>query len=184
MAPGPPIPAMEVGRGFGPSTADLSDRPFVNRHKTCQAISPGENAAVSLREKPGDDGSGEAPQGGDDLMEEVLAEEDLGLGDPEALILCRRCGHGITRPDERILVEGQFQHTFANPSGRVFEIGCFRDAAGCAASGEPTDEFTWFRGYQWRLALCRACFGHLGWQFSTAGGGFWGLILNRLSFPL
>jgi hypothetical protein len=141
---------------------------------------------VCLREKPAkDDGNGYS-NGDAQQFEETAADEALDAADPEAVILCRRCGHLITRPRDRFIKDGSHSHTFANPSGIVFEIGCFSNAEGCGPSGESTDEFTWFRGYKWRLALCRACFVHLGWQFTSLGGasGFWGLILNRLSFPI
>jgi hypothetical protein len=144
------------------------------------------NLLVCLREKPSnDEGSGHS-EGDAQPLDEPAADEALDAADPEAVILCRRCGHLITRPSDRIIKDGSYRHTFANPSGIVFEIGCFSHAEGCGPSGEPTDEFTWFRGYRWRLALCRACFVHLGWQFNSLGGssGFWGLILNRLSFPV
>jgi hypothetical protein len=142
---------------------------------------------VGLRENPPGDGSGAASGADEDLRLEAEPDEnELSVTDPEAVILCRRCGHPITRPKEQAAIGGAFRHTFANPSGRVFEIGCFQHAEGCGPSGELTDEFTWFRGYRWRLALCRACFVHLGWNFvSVSGSGsFWGLILNRLSFPI
>jgi hypothetical protein len=72
-------------------------------------------------------------------------------------------------------------HTFANPHGLVFEIGCFREAAGCSLLGAPTDEFTWFHGFRWRVACCMRCLCHLGWCFTSgAGGRFFGLIVDRL----
>ncbi|MDJ0720412.1 MAG: hypothetical protein QNJ04_02210, partial [Desulfobacterales bacterium] len=40
-------------------------------------------------------------------------------------VLCRECLHPVTRERERIEVQGAHQHTFANPSGIVFTIGCF-----------------------------------------------------------
>jgi hypothetical protein len=142
---------------------------------------------VGLREKPPDGKGGPASGADEELLLEATPEEgDQSISDPEAGILCRRCAHTITRPKDEAAMGGSFRHTFANPSGLVFEIGCFRHAEGCGASGELTDEFTWFRGYHWRLALCRACFVHLGWEFvsSSGSGSFWGLILNRLSFPI
>jgi hypothetical protein len=30
----------------------------------------------------------------------------------------------ITSPAERIVVQGSHQHTFANPHGIIYEIGC------------------------------------------------------------
>ncbi|MEJ2642795.1 MAG: cereblon family protein [Desulfosarcinaceae bacterium] len=152
----------------------------------CETQTLAGGAPVGLREKPLKDG-GSGVSGGDlQPLEETAADEHIEAADPEAVILCRRCGHPVTRPRNRIIKDGSHRHTFANPSGLVFEIGCFNDAEGCGPSGESTDDFTWFRGYRWRLALCRACFVHLGWQFTSQGGstGFWGLILNRLSFPV
>ncbi len=96
-------------------------------------------------------------------------------------IFCRHCTRLITFPDQRIVVDGAFKHTFFNPEGIVFEIGCFQTAAGCIAVGEATAEFTWFKGFSWRICLCAGCHVHLGWQYRSAGGSrFFGLILDRL----
>ena len=81
-------------------------------------------------------------------------------------------------------MEGAHQHTFANPGGIVYQIGCFQSAKGCAQTGPATDEFSWFKGFRWRIVVCRACLLHLGWVFiSHARGHFYGLILDRLIFP-
>jgi hypothetical protein len=102
----------------------------------------------------------------------------------EPVILCRHCRHIITRPKERMEKNGAHRHTFANPHGIVFEIACFREAEGCGYRGSATGEFTWFAGYQWRVAVCGACITHLGWYFSSTGGdGFHGLIVDRLAYP-
>ena len=99
-------------------------------------------------------------------------------------VLCRECLHPITREQDRTNVHGAHQHTFANPSGIVFTIGCFQAADGCGAAGSPSDEFTWFAGFSWRVAVCAACLAHLGWLFSSPSGtAFWGLILDHLIFP-
>ena len=111
-----------------------------------------------------------------------MSEEKSPEADP--YILCRGCLYPITRAKERIAVNGAHRHTFANPHGIVFEIGCFKKASGCAAVGPASAEFTWFAGYRWRAGLCLACLTHLGWVFSAAGGdGFHGLILDRLIEP-
>ena len=99
-------------------------------------------------------------------------------------VVCRECLHAITREEDRTQVHGAHQHTFANPSGLVFTIGCFQAAEGCGAAGSPSDEFTWFKGYAWRVAVCTGCLAHLGWLFTTpSGAAFWGLILDHLIFP-
>ncbi len=96
-------------------------------------------------------------------------------------IICRRCGYRITQGSKRITVQGAHQHHFANPHGLVFCIGCFSTAPGCAYAGSFSNEFTWFKGYSWRLAVCGACLVHLGWLFvSAAGSRFNALILDQL----
>jgi len=106
------------------------------------------------------------------------------LAAEEPWIRCRACGAGVARPADRIAVGGRHRHRFANPYGIVFEIGCFAAADGCLAVGSPTEEFTWFSGHAWQVGVCAACRTHLGWRFaSAAGGGFFGLILERLVEP-
>ena len=96
-------------------------------------------------------------------------------------ILCRQCHQAITKPAERIAMQGSHRHTFANPHGIVFEIGCFTAVKGCGHVGPPSDEFSWFAGYGWRVAVCLMCLTHLGWFFSSPGKeSFHGLILDRL----
>ena len=132
--------------------------------------------AVCLREPP-DRQRDEAPNGYvEDETEEKAAEEEG--------ILCRQCHSILTSPTERIVVQGSHQHTFANPHGIVFEIGCFGAVRGCGYAGPATDEFSWFKGFSWRVAVCVMCLTHLGWFFESRGGGnFHGLILDRLISP-
>ncbi len=102
----------------------------------------------------------------------------------EEYILCRQCYQAITKPAERIAMQGSHRHTFANPHGIVFEIGCFRSVKGCGYAGAASDEFSWFAGYSWRVCFCTLCLTHLGWMFSLKGGDvFHGLILDRLIEP-
>jgi len=88
---------------------------------------------------------------------EEEAKEELK---EEAYILCRQCGQPVTRPDDRISIQGAHIHTFANPHGLVFEIACFRSVIGCGYVGPATDEFSWFSGYRWRIVICSACLTH------------------------
>lgn len=120
-----------------------------------------------------------APPGRPETEEEIEEEQN-----EEAYILCRQCGQPVTRPDDRISVQGSHVHTFANPHGLVFEIACFRSVIGCGYIGPATDEFSWFSGYRWRIVICSACLTHLGWLFTSAGSdSFAGLILDRLIQP-
>jgi len=114
----------------------------------------------------------------DVAVEEKTEEEEASSGDN---ILCRQCHQVITSEMERVAIQGSHQHTFANPNGNVFEIGCFGHTIGCAYAGPPSIEFTWFAGFSWRVAMCGMCLTHLGWHFESAGGkNFHGLIADRL----
>lgn len=125
-----------------------------------------------------DRAGGRAPAG---LPEDKSAADDA---DPEPVIRCRHCLHTIARPADEIAVQGAYRHTFANPHGYVYEIGCFRWADGCSNIGPSSTEFSWFAGFAWRIAVCRKCRLHLGWHFdSGTQNSFHGLILERLIFP-
>ena len=122
----------------------------------------------------------------DKESEIITAEKEAEGQEPEEeeYIVCRQCRHTITRPTERMAMQGSHQHTFANPHGIVFEIGCFKNATGCGYAGAATDEFSWFPGYSWRICFCSMCLTHLGWLFtSNAGDGFHALILDRIIEP-
>jgi len=95
-------------------------------------------------------------------------------------IFCKACHHPITSINKKIEINGQHQHIFANPSGFSFKIGCFLTANGCVNHGPPVLEYTWFKGYSWRFALCSNCYTHLGWFYQSDNDGFYGLILENL----
>lgn len=116
------------------------------------------------------------------LREELeTTTEEADEPDEEKNIRCRACRHLITTTDHVFSIDGGHRHTFANPAGIVFEIGCFSAADGCANQGAPTSEFSWFSGYSWRFSLCSRCHGHMGWFYAGEGKpGFYGLILAHL----
>ena len=140
---------------------------FVNKHR--RLLAP-----VGLLRAPAEQKS----RGGSSPDAQKHSAPKTGL---EKTIRCKQCGAPITSPDERMVLQGAHEHTFTNPHGIVFHIGCFRSASGCGYTGAPTEEFSWFRGFFWRLALCRQCLTHLGWLFTSSGSlRFHGLILDRL----
>lgn len=121
------------------------------------------------------------PESGQEVGEAPRATEKP---DEEPGIVCRNCGHIITKPSEQIAVQGAHRHTFANPEGIVFEIVCFKQAEGCRYSGTPTEEWSWFRGFRWKFAFCGKCFQQIGWLFvADSASTFNGLIADRLLFP-
>ena len=143
------------------------------------------------RQQPGSraprEASGEAPP--PTLRESGTALGDVGE-DPEIVsilsratgrrLLCRACDEPITDDGQRIAIEGRHVHHRTNPAGFDFEFGCFNEAPGALAVGEATSEHSWFSGFTWSFAICRACDTHLGWQFEGDGELFYGLILSRL----
>lgn len=108
---------------------------------------------------------------------ELECEEREKEGD----LLCRVCKNTVTSRAQAIEQRGSHQHTFFNPEGIVFDIGCFATAKGCLHLGEPTSRFTWFAGCTWRFALCSLCQIHLGWYYQAQdGSSFYGLIVKML----
>ena len=116
-----------------------------------------------------------------DLVRDKVAEEEP---DNDEFVLCRQCLQVLTTYAERIHMQGAHRHTFVNPQGVVFEIGCYRTVRGCRYAGPPTKEWSWFLGYSWRIAICSICLVHLGWLYlSDADSDFHGLILDRIIEP-
>jgi hypothetical protein len=96
-------------------------------------------------------------------------------------ILCWSCRSHVTNTKSRVRVAGAHEHRFMNPHGHFFRFGCFRAAPGAQIHGPASDEYAWFPGFAWSLAVCRACQLHLGWKFENSSGDvFFGLILERI----
>ena len=111
-----------------------------------------------------------------------LVEEDIEFDEKEeGMLRCKQCEAGITKRGDQTTRAGKHQHTFFNPAGIVYEIGCFQRATGCLIEGEKSREFSWFADYSWQISFCRSCTTHLGWFFSSGDDTFFGLILNRLT---
>ena len=108
------------------------------------------------------------------------AEKDDSEKEQQRGLLCRHCRLLITTSKERLEKDGTHLHTFFNPAGIVYEIGCFRRAPGCLPFGPSSSEFAWFSGYFWQVVYCRGCQQHLGWMFSGEDR-FFGLIVNKLA---
>ena len=116
-----------------------------------------------------------------DLSASGLQDTDTG---EDHIYRCAACGFDITSEGDRIGINESHEHTFANPEGYVFRLGCFRNAPGCLQIGAPTQEHTWFPGYAWLYVLCGHCTSHLGWHYRSAkSGAFFGLILDNLTRP-
>ncbi len=96
------------------------------------------------------------------------------------LIICKACKNIITEPENKIQINGQFSHTFQNPAGAIFNIGCFSVTQGCLDVSEKTAEFSWFPGFNWVIVVCSNCYTHMGWHYSMNGSGFYGLILDKI----
>jgi len=117
------------------------------------------------------------------IMDEVIQREEADdkIKKEKRKLLCKFCLNEITSEDYGIAVHGAHSHTFMNPRGIVFRIGCFLNAQGCFSIGKPTAEYTWFPGYTWNHVICSNCLNHLGWYYQSGGSSFYGLILDQLT---
>lgn len=122
----------------------------------------------------------ELPQG--TIQTGKLSSEEISESE-DKMYLCRNCLAEITAQKYEISKKGKFSHSFTNPSGYLFEIGCFSEAEGGFALGDDTREFTWFPGFSWQYSVCISCGTHLGWFYSNPSESFWGLILEKLIQP-
>lgn len=109
-----------------------------------------------------------------------VADRDDSEEEIERSLICKECGAFVTTDRDRTSKSGKHLHTFFNPAGIVYEIGCFHRAPGCLADGPLSREFSWFGGYSWQIIFCTSCIKHLGWFFSSPEDSFYGLIVNRL----
>jgi hypothetical protein len=109
-------------------------------------------------------------------VDEPRPSDDEGGG----VLACAACRRPITSDAARIEVGGAHTHSFVNPEGVEFRIGCFGLATGCLQIGEPTTFWSWFPGYAWVVEICASCQAHLGWEFRSSSHRFHGLILDRL----
>ncbi len=117
------------------------------------------------------------------LVDPATEKKTQSLSKEDEVITCGFCNNHITDLSKQIIVNNSFDHTFANPYGQVFEIGCFSRAKGCISSSMGSNEFSWFLGFSWQIGICRQCSIHLGWIFSSKSDQFYGLILEKLKFP-
>lgn len=115
------------------------------------------------------------------VLDEERASDAVTM--PRRAVRCLACGHALTSTNAKTRVNGAHAHTFKNPSGIDYRVGCFRDAPGCRGVGDASDVWTWFPGYAWRIALCGACAVHVGWTFARTGEGvaFVALVLERIT---
>jgi hypothetical protein len=114
-----------------------------------------------------------------DSIIDIKTGRKSGLTD-EHYILCSTCKAPITAAEYIITVNGMHKHSFTNPAGITYLIGCFLSAEGCLVYGGPTLEHTWFDGFSWKFSLCSKCHIHLGWYYQKEANSFFGLILDRL----
>src|SRR5262245_12372543 len=129
---------------------------------------------MELRKSKGE--SGKSPNGPAPSRD---VDDEVTRGGDERPIRCAACRHEVTSRAARVSVHGAHEHRRVNPIGIDFHLGCFGEAPGCLSEGQPTLFWTWFPGYAWRIASCRACGDHLGWTF-CGEETFFGLILDRL----
>lgn len=118
---------------------------------------------------------------GEKKIKQKTREKTKIKPDDEKYILCLQCKNKVSQSIYKMSHQGAFDHTFLNPAGDVYHIGCFKRADGCVVIGKASLEWTWFQGCQWQVALCSHCLKHLGWYYqSETVSPFFGLILDAL----
>jgi hypothetical protein len=122
-----------------------------------------------LRETP------EAPAG-----DTKTRPEPEKVSEEPAELACARCFEPITSDAEWLEVGGAREHSFMNPHGFYYRIGCFGNARALEAEGGWSDEWSWFPPCAWQVQRCARCGEHLGWLFRGPERRFFGLILDRL----
>ncbi len=101
--------------------------------------------------------------------------------DASSWIVCRQCRQRLTRSSHGRSIDVSHKHTFANPSGIVFEIACYYPVSGITLVGARSTEFSWFAGHSWQIGICSGCRTHLGWLFSGRDAQlFYALITDRI----
>jgi len=110
-------------------------------------------------------------------------EAEIAALAAELVYYCAGCGRLITRSGWRLAMNGGHEHVVFNPAGLIFRILCFRQAPGVVAEGAASGEFTWFKGWDWRVARCGGCAAHLGWRYEGPSDPaiFFGLIQSMLT---
>jgi hypothetical protein len=113
-------------------------------------------------------------------LPEVVAIDAEAERDADRVVSCRACGAPITHARAKIAVHAAHAHSFINPDGFIFRIGCFAVAPGARGSGVESDHWTWFPGYSWQAVVCGRCGAHIGWSYRNTSRSFVGLILDRV----
>ena len=123
------------------------------------------------------------------VYDDALRDRDaeiLEADGGEQRLVCLDCRAVITSRESALSLDRESpERVLFNPAGIVMRVLTVRHATGLELVGGRTDEFTWFDGYTWRIALCRDCGQHLGWLYEALDdrtpASFWGLLVERLS---
>lgn len=118
-----------------------------------------------------------APGAGAAVQRHPGSEEGPDQG---RILGCVKCRRPITTTAARIEMSGSHAHTFTNPDGQTFEIGCFGEASGMRRVSPQSLEATWFPGYTWQIEVCATCHEQLGWLYRSGDDTFHGLMLDML----
>jgi hypothetical protein len=117
------------------------------------------------------------------VYNESLPDEDMRTKEDsdKKWIRCRNCNYKIALVSDKIKIDNTDTHIFENPAGIFFRVVCFSEAPGSINISDYTMDNTWFSGWLWSITLCRSCNNHIGWNYTSGSGEFYGLIADRLT---
>jgi hypothetical protein len=106
-------------------------------------------------------------------------------GNGAKAFLCMDCRAMVSSSDRLAAVGGATRHQFTNPAGMDCDFLSFLSCPGAVAQGAATEEYSWFSEYRWRIAFCRYCGHHLGWNYQSSAAEtrpkeFWGILLAHI----
>lgn len=107
----------------------------------------------------------------------------------ERPIRCAKCQQEIAKKSAIFCMRAPYEvQAFVNPHGYTFEVLTVKSATHVVWDTRVSTDFSWFKGYAWRLLFCERCLAHLGWRFEGAGEGdepneFFGLVVRAIELP-
>ncbi|GBP92305.1 Protein cereblon [Eumeta japonica] len=106
------------------------------------------------------------------------------IGKQRRVVCCAACGTLVARLEHSFAMSSDGLHaTFCNVGGHLHDVMTVSEATNLVLTGGRSEEFSWFPGYAWSIAVCAVCAAHIGWRFDACKRGlrpqrFWAICRN------